>query len=216
MTTPQLSEATRRRIEELSNGYYLAMNNSVNVTLTTLATELQAGHEETKEALHSSAKLLREYRDRVKAKDDEIARLREALDKYAEHQPDCDSMMGISLRCTCGMCDAMSQQEPKGIQMTPDEIRIAVAECLGWEFPSNLILCSDGRWGFKQGRQESDKVPDYPNDLNACAEFEATLTSQERETYAFWLAHICDFGTYIFATALQRCEAFLRTKDKWK
>ncbi len=62
-------------------------------------------------------------------------------------------------------------------------------------------------------------VPNYYSDLNACAEMEKTLTEAERVFYFGNLnSSSPEQSTYAclcFATAPQRCEAFLRTKGKW-
>ncbi|WP_206689601.1 hypothetical protein, partial [Streptococcus pseudopneumoniae] len=63
--------------------------------------------------------------------------------------------------------------------MTNAEIRIEVAESLGMT----------GVWpgGYWNGRDASGKltpVPNYPESLDACAEFEAMLTDGEQLRYA--------------------------------
>ena len=63
-------------------------------------------------------------------------------------------------------------------------------------------------------------VPDYLNDLNSCHEFEEKLIALGPpllDTYEIFLLAICTrAGNRIFrATAAQRCEAFLKTINKW-
>lgn len=116
--------------------------------------------------------------------------------------------------------------------MTDEEIRIKVAESLGAKWHSvlttpkieRLVLAfrqwtdlGANRWDLPDGRVLSHDVPNYPEDLNACAEFEAALTDEERRSYFFHL-----FGTQrledgdlwkaVSATARQRCQAYLKTK----
>lgn len=116
--------------------------------------------------------------------------------------------------------------------MTNEEIRIAVAEEMGWQ---DVTVCHDCVIGLPPGFTEDqcpegadEFVPDYPNSLDACAEFEDSLTyaKNERARYHDALNRICARdneklppsqcrGTYR-ATARQRCEAFLRMRGKWK
>ena len=102
--------------------------------------------------------------------------------------------------------------------MTPERIRIKVAEAMGWKHPEygymqNAWRESNGSWHF------GSNVLD---DLNACAEFEGTLTTEERHDYVRTLCSImCGWHSMpgfvtTFATALQRCEAYLRVKGLWE
>lgn len=72
------------------------------------------------------------------------------------------------------------------------------------------------------------KIPNYCADLNACADFERTLNSTELTLYhgripeivlRDWRASPVDqprgFSYPQSATALQRCEAYLRVKGLW-
>lgn len=67
----------------------------------------------------------------------------------------------------------------------------------------------------------SDIIPDYPNDLNACHEFEKTLSREQAVKYRLILARNSDGpkaqyrtveAAMCHATAEQRCRAFLATK----
>ena len=129
--------------------------------------------------------------------------------------------------------------------MNKDEMRIAIAETCGysfqdegWRYPEDpgwqkykAVYRGDGFIGL--ARPDWIPVPDYPNDLNACAEMEKRLTAGQRMAYTTFLSRICagsPAGTYekpvhikakpaitaIRATASQRCEAFLRAKGLWK
>lgn len=106
--------------------------------------------------------------------------------------------------------------------MTDTEIRIVIAEKCGW-----VNLHVNEIYGILGTPPKSisgnwDKVPDYPNDLNACHEFEETLAEEHNGEgsgpyYRNILGGIC--GTHakaISATARQRCEAFLRAHGPWK
>lgn len=99
--------------------------------------------------------------------------------------------------------------------MTPEEINIAIAESLG-------VM----KWSYALPK----KVPhcdmlDYHSSLDACAEFEATITTPfEMSCYASLvfeqLSEVDQSGELDFcmitATAPQRCEAYLRLKRLWK
>lgn len=107
--------------------------------------------------------------------------------------------------------------------MNNDEIRIAVAKLCGWTnighgFTGELIGLIKERGFFV--------VPNYPLSLDACAEFEKGLKSSEHWSFRAELWRITEADPrqvngeehnrrYISATALQRCEAFLRMKGKW-
>jgi hypothetical protein len=75
--------------------------------------------------------------------------------------------------------------------------------------------------GNKIGISCGMRFPDYLNNLNACHEFEKKLIGlgpSALDTYELFLLAICTrAGHRIFrATAAQRCEAFLKTINKWE
>ncbi len=99
--------------------------------------------------------------------------------------------------------------------MKPEEQRIAIAEACGWKFcdGSNMVM-EHKQHGFR-GVQDA---PDYLNDLNACQEFWNCLGWEEKNECVEQLKDIvneADCESY-FATAPQRCEAFLRTLGLWR
>lgn len=109
--------------------------------------------------------------------------------------------------------------------MTPNEIRIAVAGCLGWK----VLPQGQGEFDITGEPPDWDAtryhpVPNYPEDLNACHEIWCSLTEKEHFAFRDHLrdlvrrdGHICGpCRSLSNATALQRCEAFLKTKGKWK
>lgn len=112
------------------------------------------------------------------------------------------------------------------------QLRIRVAELCGW---THLRVFSGYLWGYFGHNPnwsagclgDTLNVPDYPNDLNACAKFEKGLSKEQKEVYtcnlyrvvvnsngrrhfpisawmAFWL---------LSATSEQRCRAFVATMD---
>lgn len=89
------------------------------------------------------------------------------------------------------------------MNLTDEEIRIKVAEAHGTM-----------RWSYALPKKcIGASVPNYPEDFNACAEFEKTLTSAERFTYIVELNKLCgDEPSSVWATARQRCLAYLKTK----
>lgn len=110
--------------------------------------------------------------------------------------------------------------------MSPERMRVRIAEYLG-----RHLFVSDHGYCGKCGKifaEECHRVPDYPNDLNACHEMEMTLSDEQQSDYAEQLAanfseEFCDLaGTaeHIFAcahlTSHQRAEAFCRTVGIWE
>lgn len=111
--------------------------------------------------------------------------------------------------------------------MTPDEIRIAVAECCGWKRELVSMSVAGGRDSFIWLNPNGvGDLPNYPASLDACAEMLGTLSEAEKYEYVGRLAFtscadiqegdLSDLYTLIAATPLQRCEAFLRVKGKWR
>ncbi len=117
--------------------------------------------------------------------------------------------------------------------MKPERQRIAIAEACGWDEKS-------ANRGFKTAlryiddvpcNQITEKIPDYPNDLNAMHEAEKTLKEQgEWQSYLTSLWNISNPGrelspchpanflswAMVDATATQRAEAFLKTLGLWE
>lgn len=100
--------------------------------------------------------------------------------------------------------------------LTDDEIRVRVAELRGWVHYAS--------WHHPDIEEPlfTPEPPNYPADLNACAEFERILSTREASEYNRTLQSICldapddgpasDYGWH--ASARQRCEAFLATMGK--
>lgn len=113
--------------------------------------------------------------------------------------------------------------------MTPNEIRIAIAEICGWKhFMFEGFDGENYNEPFKEPRWKlNDKIvfdepPNYPLDLNAMHEAEKTLTGEQFLKYAEELNRVTKCFKHITpaimacATALQRAEAFLRVFGKWR
>ena len=113
--------------------------------------------------------------------------------------------------------------------MTDSELRVAVAEARGWkrklvpptkDGPENPYEEFQHTWWYKPDGKFG-QPPNYPGDLNACAEFEATLSTDIMrwkyigrlidETKAESLEVYAEAFILATATARQRCIAFLRT-----
>lgn len=99
--------------------------------------------------------------------------------------------------------------------MTDELMRAKIAEQCGFE----VKLCPIHHSYECCGR----KLPDYPNDLNACHQAEKYLDTagDELQRYAghLWLAMNGSdeaFVGTIHATARHRSEAFLRVKRLWE
>lgn len=98
--------------------------------------------------------------------------------------------------------------------MKEEEQRVAIAEALGRKYhkPTEKEIRSGSYYQYE---------PDL-NDLNLCHDFE-NLTSSEWLAYEVHLTEVitrnhgeCTKRHLINATAAQRCEAFLKTKNLWK
>jgi hypothetical protein len=102
--------------------------------------------------------------------------------------------------------------------MNPKIQRIALGFIGGWTHPngSKSEQWLDPATGFRHMH-----LPDYLNDLNAIHELEKTLSPVLAEDYAFRLKtqdliHDLCFFVIAHTTAPQRCEAILKTFDKWE
>lgn len=112
--------------------------------------------------------------------------------------------------------------------MTSQEIRIALAEWDGWKWngPEGESFKYLTYWtppGAKGQLNDKsiDHLPDYPSDLNAVNELEKKLKDDNSTSglvaYCNTLMQIVgSHRACVFATASQRCEALLRTLNKWK
>jgi len=95
------------------------------------------------------------------------------------------------------------------MNLTDEEIRIKVAAAC--RFTNISAVCWRGHLdGYER------RVPNYPLDLNACAEFEATLTDEEWKDYGILLGSRDTSWEgakkLLSAPARQRCLAYLKTK----
>lgn len=112
--------------------------------------------------------------------------------------------------------------------MTTEQIRIAVAREMGWHHITPTLLSGKPLHGM--GNFDAQEIPNYPTSLDACAEFEKTLTEGEREIYLGCLYDFTNDGLndydgetiwgtvfeFVTMTAPQRCKAYLRMKGKWE
>jgi hypothetical protein len=121
-----------------------------------------------------------------------------------------------------GLQGLVQRRTPMIEPMTDEQINIAIAEWLGYKFVSlcNATTPAEFLEGTLNG--ESQKVPNYVNDLNAMHSAEDTLTPDQLTEYCNRLsAPVSAVGIphkskAIRATARQRAEAFLRTLNLWK
>jgi hypothetical protein len=105
--------------------------------------------------------------------------------------------------------------------MTKDEQRIAIVEACG----NIYVLPIEGINPTAHRIVWENSLPDYPNDLNAIAVAESTLTHDQWRIYLGFLmgertipklASMEEFHKAWNSTSAQRAEAFLRTIGKWK
>lgn len=108
--------------------------------------------------------------------------------------------------------------------MTNNQIRIAVAEECGW-VRQGLYLIPPLNYNGDRDKALKQDCPNYPESLDACAEFEKTIASLKDgasnpmyDPEYVYESNLCSLnkGKAWSATPLQRCEAFLRLKGKWK
>jgi hypothetical protein len=127
-----------------------------------------------------------------------------------------------------------------------EQIKVRVAEAMGWKFDHRykgsrqyaeiIVIAKDGKdvgsvfpgdLHTARGREmlASAGIPDYPNSLDACAQFEATLTEDEWDNYCdelLWADGRAGHSNYtacrvgLTATPLQRCKAFLAARSPAK
>jgi hypothetical protein len=125
----------------------------------------------------------------------------------------------------------------RGITMTPEAQRIAIAEACGWrlyrtpDFDAFYSPCGHYRGGATHNPTqaiENAGVPDYLTDLNAM--HEAVMSHNKllfRDKYKTQLSDVIKRDNpylspgkisflFINATAAQRAEAFLKTLGLWK
>lgn len=114
--------------------------------------------------------------------------------------------------------------------LSPEQLRVAVAERLGWyiertvgyEGANGELVLDCGRPPGAPKWNPLQKLPNYPESRDACAEFEATLTDTQREKYCALLmpqwddeerAIWRDVWDATTAEATQRCRAFLAVSE---
>lgn len=118
--------------------------------------------------------------------------------------------------------------------MKPEEMRVAIALACGYKG------CTDSKCDYRKAQHLHDaagrvcfpepystsRYPDYLSDLNACAEMEKALGPNAFNYVRSLEEVVAKAGGWevrkqqmddavVFATAKQRCEAFLRTIGKW-
>jgi hypothetical protein len=121
------------------------------------------------------------------------------------------------------------------IERYKQAVRVKIAELDGWTFIDHGDLCHtiiapDGRKTIcnvstMNGAFELLKLPDYPNDLNACHEWEPEYKSGGENSYWRKLVFvvlgkwkldlsISEWAKVAHATALKRCEARILMEGK--
>lgn len=82
---------------------------------------------------------------------------------------------------------------PKLSSLTPEQIRVMIAEACGWRWSLNhagyRYMANGGGYGLAQGDEPMCEdamrdIPDYLSDLNAMHEAEKVLTDEQWEFYA--------------------------------
>lgn len=118
--------------------------------------------------------------------------------------------------------------------MTKTQSRIKIAEKLGWVWHGDLSWDKSLPY-WKRDNYAYHELPNYPEDLNACANMENWLkekyscrsVNNHWRSYHIQLWKVVNPDIYfqwdserwvdcIYATAPQRCEAFLKTLGLWE
>lgn len=97
--------------------------------------------------------------------------------------------------------------------MTSEAQRIKIAEACGWTFITSDPKYPHGLPPKGKHNTYTSPLPDYLNDLNAIHAAIAALPFDQQINVAELLTG--DLVEVMQATAAQRCEAFLRTINKW-
>ena len=116
--------------------------------------------------------------------------------------------------------------------MTATEQRIVIAKWLGWRELGEPIISHDNgeviQWWSKYGEEDTTRLPDFLNDLNAVHAAEKVLQDKCKywPDYVDELSKIFPFSSpnecginwsqMCHATAAQRAEALLRAIGRWK
>jgi hypothetical protein len=102
-----------------------------------------------------------------------------------------------------------------------EELRVKVAEWWGWEFPIDLPAQRAAFMGYRYygpemgSAEDAEVIPDYCNDLNACASFVDVMDAPTRIAYEDLLIKMHrNYPPHaIHATAEARCQAFVATME---
>ena len=103
--------------------------------------------------------------------------------------------------------------------MKPEAQRIAIAEACGWSAIDDVSWIARVPESDLGGNRHRE-IPNYLNDLNAMHEAEKMLTGDQCKLYFRTLFDVVGNSlspmNMVHATAVQRAEAFLRTRGKWE
>ena len=100
------------------------------------------------------------------------------------------------------------------MSMTPDEMRVAIAEKCGFvkyciNYHGQQVWHHSKTGPTPYVLDGALTLPNYPSDLNAVSEAENVMTESQMVTMSQYLHQRLGM-LWGFATALQRCEAFCR------
>jgi hypothetical protein len=99
--------------------------------------------------------------------------------------------------------------------------RVRIAEFDGWTYTYGSASDEGFPWLSPRGAHKRE-LPDYANDLNACAGFEKRLTEEQWDAYlTILITKIVYLGkgshrALLHASAPERCRAILNTLDQTK
>lgn len=121
--------------------------------------------------------------------------------------------------------DVNAEDAPRQIESDLNSLRVKVAKLCGWKF-SHISKWSDRPvYWVPHDLARTTELPNYPSDLNACAEFEKECPDRRRTYMDALCAEVkasnlgsghfdyADLEAVACATAEQRCRAFVAVME---
>jgi hypothetical protein len=126
------------------------------------------------------------------------------------------SLFGASISESCYRLNNMKNP----FDMSNDELRAEVAAFMGWKFPSDTKALPHVAWCLWSPPNQPEwnycQPPEYTKSLDACSEFEKTITKEQFNRYIICLIECLDSyeerDRYL-ASPVHRCMAFILVKQ---
>lgn len=101
--------------------------------------------------------------------------------------------------------------------MTPEQIRITIAESLGWTYGDYHNAKGTPLIGWLSKTKEEIDPPNYPNNLNAMQSAWLTLDTQHKRLGVDYIVEQLEPGQFqLDLTPRQWAIAYLKVKGLWK